>query len=250
MNIRKNIQRQMKILFLSSEVSPFLKSGGLADVAGALPGALWRLAPGEIDIRVLTTGFGGVRNTSGISFQKEFLFSFPGGKGDAEVFQSGSRRDPDDLRVTFLDPLRLFDRPGLYGEDGVDYPDNFRRFVLWSYAIREWMRKESFHPDIVHGNDWQNRSFFWRFWSIGKRPEEIPGQCALFYDSQSGLQRALSHGGSATDRAFLRIMAIFPGSSSTENLPSSKAASVAPTGSRPSVPPTGRRFCPNPSEKD
>jgi|AADL01.1.fsa_nt_gi starch synthase len=159
LNIRKNIQRQLKILFLSSEVSPFLKSGGLADVAGALPEALYRLAPGEIDIRVLTTGFGGIRHTSGISFQKEFLFSFPGGKGDAEVFQAGSRPDPDGLRVTFLDPLRLFDRPGLYGEDGVDYPDNFRRFVLWSYAIREWMREESFHPDIVHGNDWQTGLF-------------------------------------------------------------------------------------------
>ena len=159
LNIRKNIQRQLKILFLSSEVSAFLKSGGLADVAGALPEALYRLAPGEIDIRVLTTGFGGIRHTSGISFQKEFLFSFPGGKGDAEVFQAGGRPDPDGLRVTFLDPLRLFDRPGLYGEDGVDYPDNFRRFVLWSYAIREWMREESFHPDIVHGNDWQTGLF-------------------------------------------------------------------------------------------
>ena len=149
----------MKILFLSSEVSPFLKSGGLADVAGALPGALHRLSPGEVDIRVLTTGFGGIRRNSGIAFKKEFLFSFPGGKGDAEIFLSGADPDTDALSVTFLDPLRLFDRPALYGENGKDYPDNFRRFLLWSYAIREWMQKESFHPDIVHGNDWQTGLF-------------------------------------------------------------------------------------------
>ena len=159
LSIRKSVQERLKILFLSSEVSPFLKSGGLADVAGALPGALHRLAPEAIDIRVLTTGFGGIRNSPGIAFKKDFLFSFPGGKGEAEVFLSEPGTDPDSVPVTFLDPSRLFDRPALYGENGKDYPDNFRRFLMWSYAIREWMREESFLPDIVHGNDWQSGLF-------------------------------------------------------------------------------------------
>lgn len=180
LHTRKHVQGPLKILFLSSEVSPYLKSGGLADVAGALPGALHRLAPEEIDVRVLTTGFGGIRNSPGIAFQKSLLFSTPGGKERAEVFRTEAGKAADSVPVTFLDPSRLFDRPALYGENGRDYPDNFRRFLLWSYAVRGWMQEEGFTPHIVHGNDWQSGLFMALLHHWRKMEKEFAGIRSLF----------------------------------------------------------------------
>lgn len=155
----------MKVLFLSSEVSPFSKSGGLADVAGALPEAIASTVHDhQVDIRVVTTAFGGIRRLDGITLKKDINFELPSGMGKTEVFTA---QTAGGVPVTFLNPGNLFERPGLYGENGLDYPDNFERFLLWSYAVRGWVKDEDFFPDIVHGNDWQTGLFmalmeYWR----------------------------------------------------------------------------------------
>ncbi len=115
----------VRILFVVSEVAPFSKTGGLADVAAALPPAMV-----ELGHRVLLVS--------------------PRYRGvDPETA-------PDDgVERAFVDHPAYFDRPGLYGEAGGDYPDNDVRF---DFLCREAFRlaaKRRFRPDIVHAHDWQ-----------------------------------------------------------------------------------------------
>ncbi|MHB8421827.1 MAG: glycogen synthase [Leptospirales bacterium] len=149
-----------RVLFLSSEITPFLKSGGLADVAGSLPLALKKVSPDAIDIRVVTTSFAGIRKHGSISSRGSFLFPSPFGVRKADVFHTRMGDGKTDVPIYFIGVRDLFERSGLYGEKEVEYPDNFERFSLWSHAIREWVKKEPFIPDVVHGNDWQTGLFF------------------------------------------------------------------------------------------
>lgn len=152
--------RPFRVLFLSSEVTPFLKSGGLADVAGSLPVALKKVSPDAIDIRIVTTCFAGIRKHGSISSRGSFLFPSPAGSQKADVFTSRISDGKTEVPISFIGIGDLFERSGIYGEKEVEYPDNFERYLFWSYAIREWMKRESFIPDIVHGNDWQTGLFF------------------------------------------------------------------------------------------
>ncbi|MHB1286851.1 MAG: glycogen synthase [Leptospirales bacterium] len=169
-----------KVLYLSSEIVPFLKSGGLADVSGSLPIALKLAALNGIEIRVVTTAFKGIREHQSIQLHRSFLFSTPSGKRKADIFQvwtgSGTGRVP----VYFIGIDDLFERNGLYGENETEYPDNFERYLLWSYAIREFIRSESYTPDIVHGNDWQTGLFFPLLQIWQDEDTELAGTHSLF----------------------------------------------------------------------
>lgn len=117
----------MKILYLSSEVVPFAKTGGLADVAGALPKAL-----GEIghDIRVYLPCYKEVK------------------KAD---YLPGSR-----VPVYFFEDDKLFgSRSELYQHQGVDFPDNLERFAAFCQSVFPLLKKLNWSPDIIHCNDWQ-----------------------------------------------------------------------------------------------
>ena len=107
----------------------------------------------EIDIRIGTLGFRGVEKLPGFALRKTFVASSPSGPKTVRVFEGTlpNSRVP----IYALDPDGLFDRPGLYGENGEDYPDNLMRFSVWNHALLQMLPVLDFIPDILHANDWQ-----------------------------------------------------------------------------------------------
>jgi starch synthase len=140
----------MKVAFLASEVIPYAKTGGLADVAGALPKFLAGLGA---DVRVFMPFYREVRKKN---LQLETVL-------DGAAVEMGGRRlaysvlahRADGVTVFFVDRPESFDRDHLYGTPAGDYPDNGERFAFFSLASLETMRAMGFAPDVVHGHDWQ-----------------------------------------------------------------------------------------------
>jgi starch synthase len=135
----------MQILMVASEAVPFAKTGGLADVIGALPRALVRLGH-SVDVimpryRGITAGTpaGRLRVTLGTQIEEATFF---------ETTEDG-------VRTIFVDHPRYFDREYLYGRGGHDYPDNPERFAFFARAALEWAVIAGVQYDIVHGHDWQ-----------------------------------------------------------------------------------------------
>lgn len=140
----------MRVLFVASECVPLVKTGGLADVVGALPKAL---AAKGVDVRVLLPGYDGVMQRVGGGervWRSDDLF----GK------RAGMRRaDVDGLDVMALECPEFYGRDGLYvTADGKDWPDNPVRFAALSWAAAETARDgldDGWRPDVVHVHDWQ-----------------------------------------------------------------------------------------------
>lgn len=140
----------MRVLFVSSEVAPFSKTGGLADVSGALPAAVGRLG---LEVRVMTPFYRCVRDGSWpVAPAGEVAVELAGVPQPVRVLEGALPGGPP---TWFVDHPHSFDRPGLYGEGGRDYPDNLERFALFCRATLEWVRASSWVPDVVHCNDWQ-----------------------------------------------------------------------------------------------
>jgi ADP-glucose type glycogen/starch synthase len=140
----------MKILFVTSEATPFAKTGGLADVAGSLPRALRQLGH---DVRVIMPCYRSVQRNG---------FSLSKGRKALEV-KIGSEVVRANLRQTiwegvpyhFIDAPEYFDREFLYGTPEGDYQDNARRFTFFNRAVLEYLLRADFRPDILHLHDWQ-----------------------------------------------------------------------------------------------
>jgi starch synthase len=137
----------LKILVAASEVVPYAKTGGLADVAGALPREFAKLGH---DVRLVMPRYAKVDRE---------LKTVMTGLG---VELAGERTAFDLLRDTgqgyeawFVDCPKFFDRPGLYGEEGNDYPDNAARFAFFAKAVLAAAEAACFTPDVVHCHDWQ-----------------------------------------------------------------------------------------------
>lgn len=140
----------MNILLISSEVAPFAKSGGLADVAGALPRALRRLGH---DVRIVMPCYRTVRRRFAPEAMGIRLEVAVGGRPQlAEVRQAAV----DDVPVYLVDHPGYFDRDGLYGTPAGDYPDNAERFGFFCRAVLELLRRLGWRPDVLHCNDWQS----------------------------------------------------------------------------------------------
>jgi starch synthase len=139
----------MRVLFLSSEVAPFSKTGGLGDVAGALPAALASLGH---EVRVVSPLYGSVPREGLVPEKTSVVLTFPFGSREAR-FQSTHPKDG--LTFTFVEQPDFFGKSGLYGELGQEYPDNARRFTFFSSAALTYAQAIGFHPDVVHLNDWQ-----------------------------------------------------------------------------------------------
>jgi starch synthase len=172
--------KSFRTLFLSSEIAPFSKTGGLADVAEALPVALKKGSPDDLDIRIATIAFPGIERRQDIVHQKTFSFRSPLGEYRADIYLGHSGRSID-IPVYFIGIGNLFGRHGgVYGDENGEYPDNFERFTLWTHAIFRWIEEESFYPDIVHGNDWQTGLFFPILRERRKREHAFSGTRSLF----------------------------------------------------------------------
>lgn len=118
----------MKIAMCASEVVPFAKTGGLADVAGALPSALEKL---NHEVVVIMPGYKSVA----------------GAGKDAKLGEN--------VKVYFIENDKYFNRPGLYGEKAGDYPDNLDRFSFFCKKALDLLKKINYKPDVIHCHDWQ-----------------------------------------------------------------------------------------------
>ncbi|HZY03065.1 MAG TPA: glycogen synthase GlgA [Anaeromyxobacteraceae bacterium] len=140
----------LKVLFVSAEVAPFAKTGGLADVGGALPRAL--RARG-IDVRVVTPLYAGM-DWDALE-RLEGAVPVPMWWGTAQAGVRLGRLPRSDAPVYFLEYHRYFDRPFLYGPPGEAYDDNLERFAFLSRGALELAKALNFLPDVIHANDWQ-----------------------------------------------------------------------------------------------
>ena len=134
----------MKVLYVASEAVPFVKTGGLADVAGSLPKALLKE---DVDIRVIMPKYGAIG--------KEYIDSMEHVyDGELEVAWRSKYIGLDKLvleNVTyyFVDNQEYFNREGFYG-----YDDDAERFSFFSRAVLNLLPAMDFWPDVIHTNDW------------------------------------------------------------------------------------------------
>jgi starch synthase len=137
----------LSILMVASEAIPFAKTGGLADVAAALPVALGRLGH---RVRVVIPRYRGIE-VSGAP-----LVSFDLTVG-GETWPVAIHETPigPGASVWLVDIPVLFDREGLYGIGADDHPDNPRRFAALARAALEGALAAGVRPDIIHAHDWQ-----------------------------------------------------------------------------------------------
>ncbi|MFA5145451.1 MAG: glycogen synthase GlgA [Candidatus Omnitrophota bacterium] len=130
----------MKILLAASEIVPFAKTGGLADVAGALPLALEDLGH---EVIVAVPKYKVIQSFKGQEQIKKTKSGIP-------YYIIGSN-----IKVYFIENDQYFNRDGLYGDKAGDFADNLDRFSYYCDAALKLLKEIKFKPDIVHVHDWQ-----------------------------------------------------------------------------------------------
>lgn len=136
--------KPLKILLLASEVSPFVKTGGIADVVGELARALKALGH---DVRVALPRYRVVQ-VNGARRVIDSISVHLDGMSEAVSIMQGTLTP--DVPVYFIENARLFDRDGIYM-----YPDDAERFLYFSRAALEMLPHLKWQPDVIHVNDWQ-----------------------------------------------------------------------------------------------
>ncbi len=143
----------MEILFVTTELAPYVKVGGLADVSAALPKTLKALGHRVTVVAPRYAAF----DESGLLMARRLTpLSIKLGETTHEVTVYDGRLSSQ-VELALIDAPGLFDRPGIYGEKGEDYPDNALRFALLSRAAAELARQRAGDGtpfDVVHANDW------------------------------------------------------------------------------------------------
>ena len=133
----------MKILFCASEAAPFAKTGGLADVIGALPKALKEKS---CDARVIMPYYKKIKEKNIAQYKGYAYVKIADRMEYLGVFETTY----DDVTFYFIDSDRYFNRDALYG-----YGDDGERFAFFDFAILEALKVVNFFPNILHLNDWQ-----------------------------------------------------------------------------------------------
>src|SRR5947207_1631727 len=137
----------MRILFVASEGLPFSKTGGLADVVEALPKAL--VAQGH-EVAVVLPRYRGTEAAATVI--PSLTIPMGGARIRFPAIADGSVLEG--VRYFFVDDPPYFDREGLYGTGGKDYPDNAERYTEFCRASIE-VAKHIWPTDVFHCHDWQ-----------------------------------------------------------------------------------------------
>jgi len=142
----------VKILIAGSEAVPYVKTGGLGDVLGALPRALARQKQSvivflpfyrQIDQRKFRLKYSNIRFQIPIGHKNEWV----------EIWEQTGSSNP---KIYFVRSDKYFFRQGLYGETPFTaYMDNHKRFILFCLSLFPAAKALRFKPDIMHGHDWQ-----------------------------------------------------------------------------------------------
>lgn len=134
----------MKILFAASECHPFIKTGGLGDVAYSLPKALKKLGH---DVRVILPKYRDIDE----KYKKDFKYRthFNVNISWKNKYCGIEELILDDIHYYFVDNMEYFDRPGAYG-----YNDDGERFTFFCEGVIRAMENIDFIPDVLHVNDW------------------------------------------------------------------------------------------------
>ena len=144
----------MNVVYLSSEVAPFAKTGGLADMALTIPKNLQKLG---VEIIVLMPFYRKVKESAYSLVKTNIQFKVKiGDKIKTGYVYKGFLPDTQ-VAVYFLDNEQYYGREGFYTYPGTakDFEDNSERFIFFALGALEVVEKLKIHPDIVHCNDWQ-----------------------------------------------------------------------------------------------
>jgi len=148
--------KMLKILIVSPEVVPFAKTGGLADVTGALPKALAKLGH---QVKVILPKYEMVEeNKFHLSELKLNLPLIPIGEKTKKIAVKSHNLDFPAVEYLFMVNDEYYDRPELYKDrsTGFDYEDNDERFILFARGTLEILKALGWQPDVIHVNDWQS----------------------------------------------------------------------------------------------
>jgi starch synthase len=152
------MSKPLNVLFLSSEVDPFAKTGGLADVSSALPQAIKELGH-EIRIMMPRYRFISERRYKLHDIIRLKEIPIPVGKAveQGNVKSSFISNLKEKVQVYFLDNANYFGRDGIYQSPvgRKDYKDNDERFIFFCRGVLETLKRLGWQPDIIHCNDWQ-----------------------------------------------------------------------------------------------
>ena len=136
----------------ASEAVPFAKTGGLADVCGALPAAL---ADAGHEVTLILPAYRHVRYCGLPVEPMGIEFIVPIGSKTTSGRLLRSNLPGGKVSVYLVEQNQYYDRDELYRSDGKDYIDNCERFVFFSRAVMEAVRLLQLEPDVIHANDWQ-----------------------------------------------------------------------------------------------
>jgi starch synthase len=133
---------------VTPEAHPFAKTGGLAEVAGALTDALAHIGH---DVTLVLPRYRGISTADAV-------------RRDAQIRMGArllpiafyERRLSERITLALVDVPELFDREALYGTPAADYPDNAWRFAVFSRAALEYPRIREWRPSVIHAHDWQS----------------------------------------------------------------------------------------------
>lgn len=153
------------ILFVASEASPFIKTGGLADVLGSLPLALSKKGN---DISVILPLYGQIieKYMEELEVYTEFKVQLAKYNADTRVFKIRK----NGVKFLFVENREYFERPSIYG-----YDDDGERFSFFSHAVYQTMINMDMYPDVIHSNDWQSGM--------------IPALAKIFYSSNKKIAK-------------------------------------------------------------
>lgn len=147
---------KQRILYVSSEIAPFAKTGGLADVASALPKALYEMGH---EVRLMMPKYGCINERRYTLREVIRLKNVPIMTGDGKIVAGvkSAFLPETKVQVYFFDYKPSFGRHELYVDPKTkkDFPDNAERFTIFSRGVLETLKILRWEPNVIHCNDWQ-----------------------------------------------------------------------------------------------
>lgn len=140
----------MNIVQAAGEAVPFCKTGGLADVVGALTS---ELSKRKNNLTLILPFYQSIARSGIVPTGMALTVRIGRTEHTVPVWQKKASKNP---RILFLESKAFFDRKGLYGETpGSAYSDNDERYIFYCKAVLEVCKVFNLKPDIIHGHDWQ-----------------------------------------------------------------------------------------------